>query len=137
MNGLHRDIIALEHKIDGLYAIVEQLSRQVAELLARAQNDPHREPEPNSAKVNSPAAKPPHRDPPTPQQLHWQAVMSHKDVLMDDSDWEQVQAIDTEPEPPMSNDLQVRRLTAQVTAAYNRIAALEEQLLSHRSHSSA
>jgi hypothetical protein len=29
-------------------------------------------------------------------------------------------------------EIQVQRLTAQLTAAYNRIAALEEQLLSRR-----
>ena len=33
-----------------------------------------------------------------------------------------------------STDIQIRRLTAQLTAAYHRIAALEEQLLSHRIH---
>ena len=36
-------------------------------------------------------------------------------------------------ERSLSPDLQIRRLTAQVTAAYNRIAALEEQLLAQRS----
>ncbi len=41
--------------------------------------------------------------------------------------------------PPKYNsfadEIQIRRLTAQLTAAYNRIAALEEQLLSYRIHS--
>jgi chromosome segregation ATPase len=35
-------------------------------------------------------------------------------------------------EKVMSPELQIQRLTAQLTAAYNRIAALEEQLLSRR-----
>jgi hypothetical protein len=33
----------------------------------------------------------------------------------------------------ISAELQVQRLTAQLTAAYGRIAALEEQLMAHRS----
>jgi hypothetical protein len=37
-------------------------------------------------------------------------------------------------EPNITADLQVQRLTAQLTAAYNRIAALEEQLLAQRTH---
>jgi hypothetical protein len=35
-------------------------------------------------------------------------------------------------EKTMSPELQIQRLTAQLTAAYNRIASLEEQLLSRR-----
>ena len=38
--------------------------------------------------------------------------------------------LDTDQE--LAGDLQLQRLTAQLTAAYNRIAALEEQLLSNR-----
>jgi len=34
--------------------------------------------------------------------------------------------------PNISTELQIQRLTAQLTAAYNRIAALEEQLLARR-----
>jgi hypothetical protein len=33
---------------------------------------------------------------------------------------------------PVSADLQIRRLTAQLTAAYHRIAALEEQIMAQR-----
>lgn len=127
MNGLHQDIIALDRKIDGLYAIVEQLNHQVAELIARDQNR-HRA-------VSHLQAVPKRSQPQTPHNEHWQAVMGHKDVLMDESDWEQVFELEAEPQV-ISRDLQVRRLTAQVTAAYNRIAALEEQLLAHRSQKS-
>lgn len=41
--------------------------------------------------------------------------------------------LDTDQE--LAGDLQLQRLTAQLTAAYNRIAALEEQLLSARINS--
>jgi hypothetical protein len=36
--------------------------------------------------------------------------------------------------PLMTQDIQIQRLTAQLTAAYNRIAALEEQLVANRIH---
>lgn len=42
-------------------------------------------------------------------------------------------SLDTDQE--LAGDLQLQRLTAQLTAAYNRIAALEEQLLSARINS--
>ena len=55
--------------------------------------------------------------------------MAHKDVLVD------VRFPETEQQSGdrlLSPEVQVQRLTAQLTAAYNRIAALEEQLLSKR-----
>lgn len=126
MNGLHQDIIALDRKIDRLSVTVEQLRQQIAVLIARDQ-ERHR--------ATTPLNLAPKPKPQTPQTKHWQSVMGHKDVLMDESDWEQIFEIKPEPQV-ISSELQVRRLTAQVTAAYNRIAALEEQLLAHRSHNS-
>jgi hypothetical protein len=59
------------------------------------------------------------------------AVCEHKDILLDSSylDLDRQNADTT-----FSPDVQIQRLTAQLTAAYNRIAALEEQLLSTRVH---
>ncbi|MGG6293430.1 hypothetical protein ACQ4M4_03315 [Leptolyngbya sp. AN02str] len=57
------------------------------------------------------------------------ADMEHKDILSD------ADFLDTDShsgEHSLSPELQIQRLTAQLTAAYNRIAALEEQLLSKR-----
>lgn len=57
--------------------------------------------------------------------------LSHKDVLVD------VNFVDMEEhggEQVLSPEIQIQRLTAQLTAAYNRIAVLEEQLLARRSH---
>ncbi|MFP4297641.1 MAG: hypothetical protein ACLFT0_07260 [Spirulinaceae cyanobacterium] len=126
MNGLHQDIIALNRKIDRLSVTVEQLRQQIAVLIARDRE---------GYRATTPLNLAPKPKPKTPQTEHWQSVMGHKDVLMDESDWEQM--FEIKPEPPViSSELQVRRLTAQVTAAYNRIAALEEQLLAHRSHNS-
>ena len=57
-------------------------------------------------------------------------TMSHKDVL-DDSD-DSALPSNSEGQLIMPPEMQVQRLTAQLTAAYSRIAALEEQLLSRR-----
>ena len=58
-------------------------------------------------------------------------TMEHKDVLADGN------GLDTHvksSEKQLTPEIQVQRLTAQLTAAYNRIAALEEQLLAQRIH---
>ena len=55
--------------------------------------------------------------------------LEHKDVLVDDNYLnESSKNIDGE----FASDIQIQRLTAQLTAAYNRIASLEEQLISKR-----
>lgn len=58
--------------------------------------------------------------------------LTHKDILVDDNSSTSSTNSNSDNLAP---DTQIRRLTAQLTAAYNRIAALEEQLLSYRIHS--
>jgi hypothetical protein len=57
-------------------------------------------------------------------------IVNQQDILIDSSGVEisypQIE------EQNLSPQIQIQRLTAQLTAAYNRIAALEEQLLSKR-----
>ncbi len=57
-------------------------------------------------------------------------VIAQQDVLIDSSgvavSHHQIKEQDLSPQ------IQIQRLTAQLTAAYNRIAALEEQLLANR-----
>jgi hypothetical protein len=55
----------------------------------------------------------------------------HHDVLRNEDHLEDMIQGDT---PLMTEDIQIQRLTAQLTAAYNRIAALEEQLVANRIH---
>lgn len=55
---------------------------------------------------------------------------THKDILSDD--YYVNSSTMVREETMLSADIQIQRLTAQLTAAYNRIAALEEQLLSKR-----
>lgn len=56
--------------------------------------------------------------------------MEHKDVLVDNDNLDS----GAQSERQLAPEIQIQRLTAQLTAAYNRIAALEEQLLSQRIH---
>ena len=60
-------------------------------------------------------------------------VQTHKDILVDDNS--SSSASSGSNSDSLAPDTQIRRLTAQLTAAYNRIAALEEQLLTYRIHS--
>ncbi|WP_373478768.1 hypothetical protein [Geminocystis sp.] len=58
----------------------------------------------------------------------------HKDILTDDEDI-YTQLLDySQVENNISCDEQLYRLTAQLTAAYHRIASLEEELLALRNH---
>ncbi|WP_009633016.1 hypothetical protein [Synechocystis sp. PCC 7509] len=56
--------------------------------------------------------------------------MEHKDVLADNSS----KYAPKSGEKELTPEIQICRLTAQLTAAYNRIAALEEQILAQRIH---
>lgn len=125
MNAVQEQIIALSHKIDTLYQVIEQLSVKVSESLVEIRqtsgsNDP-----------NSSAANPRPYSYQSPSLMG--SVMEHKDVLVDNNS--EFANFPQNSEKALSPDIQVQRLTAQLTAAYNRIAALEEQLLSRRIHS--
>ncbi|NJK99311.1 MAG: hypothetical protein HC838_11575 [Spirulinaceae cyanobacterium RM2_2_10] len=116
-------------RVDSLHGVVEQLNHQVSELLSLNRDRP-----------SVPSFTPTHAEPqpaPETERLFPEpgagvALLQHKDILMDgdrgDRHWDR-----SSDERSLSPEIQVRRLTAQVTAAYNRIAALEEQLLSLRS----
>jgi hypothetical protein len=109
-------------KVDSLHQIIEHLSNQTAAVLAELQ-DRGGQPSNFGAMESSSSVRYPH------SRLHFDGEMEHKDVLADGH------FIDNEPQSgdrSLSPEVQVQRLTAQLTAAYNRIAALEEQLLSKR-----
>lgn len=133
MDTVQQQISALNHKVDAIYQSIEQLNHKVSQGLPEVQPMPTVESElqASTAKVN---------DIPVyanPQLLD--SVTEYKDILIEDTG--EVAQFHTNhnrnpnPENPLSADVQVQRLTAQLTAAYNRIAALEEQLLARRIHS--
>ncbi|HSM80577.1 MAG TPA: hypothetical protein VLS96_02770 [Nodosilinea sp.] len=112
----------MTNKIDALHQMIDQVNEQIS-ALASAQA-PGAAGEPGMARFaygNAPRQAPGLLD----------SVCEHKDILLDSSylDLDR-QSTDTN----FSQDVQIQRLTAQLTAAYNRIAALEEQLLAARVH---
>lgn len=119
MDRLENHIITLEQKLDRLYAVVEHLSNRLDETMQMHQSS-------NDA-GETPAMKDTSSE---PQQKGFRALMGHKDVLQDDeTNTTRNTASDGEEVSP---EIQIRRLNTQLTAAYNRIAALEEQLLAQR-----
>jgi hypothetical protein len=126
MDAVQKQIIALSHKIDALYQMIEQLSSKVSESMTEIRQMPSQETGSSTGSMNA-----------RPYTHHTQSllesVMAHKDVLMDGKN--DVTNSHQNSEKTLSADIQVQRLTAQLTAAYNRIAALEEQLLARRIHS--
>jgi hypothetical protein len=123
MDSLQVQITTLNRKVDGLYDIIERLSLQIAELLAEqtfvsSSHGDYRQFHSASGHGRS------------PELALLDALMEHKDVLVDGNYLEG----HATGEKELSAQVQIQRLTAQLTAAYNRIAALEEQLLARRVH---
>lgn len=123
MNRLEQNIHALDRKVDGLYQIIEHLSLQVAQCQSK---ESHGTTETLDS-MNSVARYKQYARSSRISELE----MSHKDILVDDEDGFK----DTSYDQALSPETQVRRLTVQLMAAYNRIAALEEQILAQRMHS--
>lgn len=126
MDAVQKQVIILSHKVDALHQQIEQLNGKVSDSLSEIRQFTHQENNNSSSGVN--ATVQPYR---SPSLLG--LAMEHKDVLLDGNH----ESINTHPssEKALSSDIQIQRLTAQLTAAYNRIAALEEQLLARRIHS--
>lgn len=125
MDAVQKQIIALSHKVDTLYQVIDQLNCKVSESLdeikqVSRQDTNHFQPgtQVRSAVYSSPSLL--------------DSVMEHKDVLVDGKNG--IGSAHQNNENALSADIQIQRLTAQLTAAYNRIAALEEQLLARRIH---
>lgn len=126
MDAVQKQIIVLSHKVDGLYQIIEQLSSKVTESLTEIKQSPRLNSDPSLSAAH-------HRTYSYQSPSLMGSVMEHKDVLVDSNS--DLTNAHQSSEKALSADIQVQRLTAQLTAAYNRIAALEEQLLSRRIHS--
>ena len=125
MDTLQMQISELRDKIDRLYELIEQISHQVKELSSQSPKPSEQDSYslPNFASGHSHFVG---HDGESEYQL------THKDILVDDNS--STSSANSSSEN-LSPDTQIRRLTAQLTAAYNRIAALEEQLLTYRIHS--
>lgn len=125
MDSFQDQIAGLSVRIDGLHQIIERLTEKLSVVLKDVQSltvD-------NNHRLQSGISATPHTH------LHrYESSFSmeqHKDVLMDDN---YPDSDHHHHERNLTPDVQIQRLTAQLTAAYNRIAALEEQLLAQRIH---
>ncbi|MEB3279148.1 MAG: hypothetical protein VKK42_09555 [Lyngbya sp.] len=125
MDSLNQQVVALNHKVDRLYEIVMQINDRVGELIAS-------ETSAQTPGLNS-NLEPADNLSLTRQQFSLESRLEHKDILSDDN-YIATKSMVHREEPSITADIQIQRLTAQLTAAYNRIAALEERLLSQRTH---
>lgn len=130
MDGLQSQLDMMNRKLDNLYQLVEQLTIQVNETLTPSPPPSKPWPPPSVSQSVTPSSLEEYDD---ALELFYgdseEMPLSHKDILSDQENWERSSEYNYLDERDFSPDTQIRRLTAQVTAAYNRIAALEEQLL--------
>ncbi|NET34986.1 MAG: hypothetical protein F6K19_23660 [Cyanothece sp. SIO1E1] len=122
MDSLQEQIVTLNTKVDALHQLIEQLDAKIVDALSQSKLT---ESEPGIySQLGSSVSNRRHSN-----HRGLDATLEHKDILVDnvflDADSQSV-------EKELAPEIQIQRLTAQLTAAYNRIAALEEQLLSRR-----
>jgi hypothetical protein len=119
MEGLQTQINRLDQQIDTLNQSIAQLTKYVVSLL-------------EERKLRMAVPSPDligHSHHSNNNRSYREMMMESKDILLEESAAEMGMP---RSEKVMSPELQIQRLTAQLTAAYNRIAALEEQLLAQR-----
>jgi chaperonin cofactor prefoldin len=125
METLQCQIDQLNQQITTLNQAIENLTRYISELM----NDRHSHATPYSlGHHNDLVGHSSHG--------HYRGDHSYQDLLADNKDvlidGDGIESMTSHHDRVMSPELQIQRLTAQLTAAYNRIAALEEQLLARR-----
>ncbi|MEM9815623.1 MAG: hypothetical protein AAF827_04295 [Cyanobacteria bacterium P01_D01_bin.6] len=121
MQPIESQVTLLTQKVDALHQLIDQVNDRVTEILSSSQSHPEAGVLLDDRAVASTAAV---------SQIHrGEALLMHKDVLMDSV---YLESEPTAKESTLSPEIQIQRLTAQLTAAYNRIATLEEQLLASR-----
>lgn len=124
MDTLQQQINLMSTKVDALHQLVEQLSHKLSNVATECKFGANQLQRSDTNATNS------YRSYQTSASLDFS--MEHKDVLADHAG---IDSTEHRGEKQLAPEVQVQRLTAQLTAAYNRIAALEEQLLSRRIHS--
>ncbi|MGB7412998.1 MAG: hypothetical protein WA902_02220 [Thermosynechococcaceae cyanobacterium] len=106
--------MVMDTKMDALHQVIDDLNLKLTTvLLTQGENRSELAPSPQ------------------PMIETTRAELSHKDVLIDSQSFD----FDRHSgDKPLTPEVQIQRLTAQLTASYNRIAVLEEQLLAQRVH---
>jgi hypothetical protein len=147
MQALEEQIHQLGQQIDTLLPAMEQLSRSLVAVLEQDHHD-----DPRSAGATSPMPIEErvgngqgysehgylgygsghgsgHGHSGNGHSYPYEPLFEHKDILLEGEHLKSHLPIAAKV---ISPEVQIQRLTAQLTAAYNRIAALEEQLLARR-----
>ncbi|MCJ8283523.1 MAG: hypothetical protein MJK14_27995 [Rivularia sp. ALOHA_DT_140] len=126
MEQLKHQVLSLSSKLDELYQVVEQLDGKVSQALTECNLAAACQGQDKNETIGDLAQYK------LDDSIGLNSELEHKDVLVDDVYLDgNLEAGDKQLTP----DIQIQRLTAQLTAAYNRIAALEEQLLLKRINS--
>lgn len=124
MEPIQAQVTLLTQKVDALHQVIDQVNSRVTEILSTSSQP--------SLSADAAILDDHHPHVMTTGSTHYSdALLMHKDILMDSTYIDSETAGDDQH---LSAEVQVQRLTAQLTAAYNRIAALEEQLLASRVH---
>ncbi|WP_309742737.1 hypothetical protein [Chamaesiphon sp. OTE_20_metabat_361] len=145
MESIQQQISTLTRKVDRVYQIIDRLNQQFELIephvisektsIERSLNREELQPASGEIRRSQPAnyRRNGYADLPTGANYRHDTsewVIAQQDVLIDSGGVEisqhQIKEQDLAPQ------IQIQRLTAQLTAAYNRIAALEEQLLAKR-----
>lgn len=121
MDTLQKQLSGLSNKVDGLYQLIEQLSDRVDEVVSAYQKPDQASRFDSEMTLGNRSYR---------IQSNFESTMEHKDVLIDHS----LDASFQTSERQLSPEIQIQRLTAQLTAAYSRMAALEDQLVAKRMH---
>ncbi|MDX2228636.1 MAG: hypothetical protein NW220_03300 [Leptolyngbyaceae cyanobacterium bins.349] len=123
MDTLQKQLNALSAKVDDLHQLIEQLGLRVSDIVTECKLNSEQN---HHSELEALVGERYHRSP-----FRVDPSMEHKDVLMDGDNLDP--AIQ-HSERQLTPEIQIQRLTAQLTAAYSRIAALEEQLIAKRIH---
>ena len=122
MESLEKQILVLSDKVDAIYSVIERLDIRLSEALldSSAEKLPPIE---GYLDNNQPAYK-------LIEDVNISETLEHEDVLIDGLVYSEMnyQSRNRQVTP----EIQIQRLTTQLTAAYHRIAALEEQLVRQR-----
>lgn len=124
MDSIQEQVGTLTNKVDALHHMLDQVNLQMSQFLSQGQA---------STESSSMAGRTQFSEEMVGSyRSALDSVMEHKDILLDNNSYMAVERHNSEQD--LSPEVQIQRLTAQLTAAYNRIAALEEQLLASRQH---
>jgi glutamine phosphoribosylpyrophosphate amidotransferase len=132
-----QELVNLQNKVNQLYDIVKQLGEYIGwegiENISLSNLEENKSPESNyhhDKNIGNLSNVESVRD--RILSNHQNNSNSHKDILMDDDAISAELSDYTQVENNISCEEQVYRLTTQLTAAYHRIATLEDQLLATR-----